>query len=63
MSEYEEFFCLHNYVREQDLVSCFYKHAAFLRVFFIKELAHSVIAHTFFDWAGHTEDETFLQDT
>ena len=27
----------------------FYKHVAFLRVFFIKELARSVVVHTFFD--------------
>ena len=26
----------------------FYKHVAFLRVFFIKELARSVVVHTFF---------------
>ena len=48
-------FCLHNYVREQDLVSYFYKHVAFLRVFFIKELAHSVIVHSsYIFWLDRT---------
>ena len=31
---------------------------AFLRVFFIKALAGSVAAHTFFDQRGNTLDET-----
>ena len=31
------------------LVSYFYKHIAFYRVLFIKELACSVLVHTFFD--------------
>ena len=34
----------------------FYKHVAFLRVFFIKELAHFVVVHTFFDQTGNTVD-------
>ena len=32
---------------EQYLVSYFYKHVAFVRVFFIKELKRSVVVHTF----------------
>ena len=41
------------------LVSYFYKHVAFLRVFlYIKELACSVVLHTFFDSKGDTVDET-----
>ena len=34
---------------KQYLVSYFYKHVAFLRTFFIKELACFVVVHTFFD--------------
>ena len=41
------------------LVSYFYKHVAFLRVvLYIKELACSIIVHTFFDSKGNTVDET-----
>ena len=41
------------------LVSYFYKHFSFLRVFvYIKELAHSVVVHTFFDYNGITVDQT-----
>ena len=34
---------------KQYLVSYFHKHVAFLRNFFIKELACSLVVHTFFD--------------
>ena len=34
---------------KQYLVSYFYKHIAFLRVFFYKKLAPSVVVYTFFD--------------
>ena len=34
---------------KQCLVSYFYKQVAFVRVFFIKELAHCIEVHTFFD--------------
>ena len=33
----------------------------FLRVFFIKELACSIVVHTFFDYTGNTVDETVQQ--
>ena len=33
---------------KQSLVSYFYKHVSFVRVFFIKELKRSVVVHTFF---------------
>ena len=39
---------------KQYLVSYFYKHIAFLTVFFIKELTHPIIIHTFFDKTGNT---------
>ena len=42
---------------KQYLVSYFYKYVAFL-IPFIKELACSVIVHTFFDWTGNAVDET-----
>ena len=43
---------------KQYLVSYSYKHVAFLRVSFIKELARSVIVYTFFNQTGNTVDET-----
>ena len=43
---------------KQYLVSYFYKRVAFLRVFFMKELACSLVAHTFFDYTGNTVNET-----
>ena len=42
----------------QYLASYFYKHIAFLGVFFIKELAISIAVHTFSDQTGNTVDET-----
>ena len=42
---------------KQYLASYFYKYVAFL-IPFIKELACSVIVHTFFDWTGNAVDET-----
>ena len=33
-------------------------HFAFLRGFFIKEFARSIVVHTFFDLTENTEDET-----
>ena len=32
---------------KQYLASYFYKHVAFLIVFFVKEIAHSAVVHTF----------------
>ena len=46
---------------KQYLVFYFYKHVAFLRTFFIKELACFVVVHTFFDQTGNTVHETVQQ--
>ena len=43
---------------KQDLNYYFYQHIAFLEVFFIKELAHSVVVHPFFDQTGKTLGES-----
>ena len=45
---------------KQYLVSYFYKHVPFLKVFFIKNL-HAVVVHTFFNQTGNTIDETMQQ--
>ena len=42
---------------KQYLVSYFYEHFAFLRVFFIKELPCSLVVHTFFDPTGNTVEK------
>ena len=43
---------------KQYLVSHFNKHDTFLRVLFLKELARSVIVHTFFDQTANAVIET-----
>ena len=43
---------------KQYLVSYFYKHVAFLRVFFYGRTWCSLLAHTFSDYTGNTVDET-----